>query len=74
MEKLRQWLARKALGAITNIDYSLQPGDLVNHSAWKHGPVEVVDINWALRSMAVQLNPKNPESIVVWSVWGAQKI
>lgn len=74
MEHLKKWLARKALEIITDVDYGMQAGDLVTHQGWKHGPVKVVDINWALSSMAILLNPEKPNSLVVWPVWGAKRI
>lgn len=41
-------------------------GDWIMHPGWEHGPVKVVDLNWALGAVAVQLAPKG--GIVVWSM------
>lgn len=43
---------------------NIKNGDWVNHPGWRHGPVRVIDQNWALRSVAIQLGPKG--GIVVW--------
>lgn len=43
---------------------NIKNGDWVNHPGWSHGPVKVVDQNWALRAVAIQLGTKG--EIVVW--------
>jgi len=55
------------------IDYSLARGDTVYSPYWGEGtrPVEVVDVNWALRAAAVRLAPKG--GIVVWPVSHLQR-
>lgn len=55
------------------IDYSLARGDTVYSPYWGDGarPVEVVDVNWALRAAAVRLAPKG--GIVVWPVSHLQR-
>lgn len=55
------------------IDYSLTGGDTVYSPYWGDGtrPVEVVDVNWALRAAAVRLSPKG--GIVVWPVSHLQR-
>lgn len=42
----------------------IQNGDWVTHPGWIHGPVKVIDQNWALRAVAIQLGPNG--GIVVW--------
>lgn len=50
----------------SRIDFSLRKGDIVYDPGWGGGvaPVEVIDVNWATRSIAVRLIPH--EGIVVW--------
>ena len=43
---------------------NIKNGDWVNHPEWRHGPVKVIDQNWALRAVAIQLGPDG--GIVVW--------
>jgi hypothetical protein len=43
---------------------NIKNGDWVNHPGWSHGPVKVIDQNWALCAVAIQLGPKG--GIVVW--------
>lgn len=42
----------------------IKQGDWVTHPGWSHGPVKVVDMNFALRAVAIQLGEKG--GIVVW--------
>lgn len=73
LDDLRFWLCRKAFGLITKpIDYSIKSGDFVTSDNWPYGPLEVLDVNWALRSMAVRLGPDG--GVVVWPVWGKKKV
>ncbi len=55
------------------IDYSLNKGDIVYNKRWGDGKssLEIVDINWALRSAAVKLSARG--GIVVWPVAGLQR-
>lgn len=59
------------------IDYSLKAGDMVYDKHWWDGvrPVEVVDLNWALRAGAFRLAPRdqNGEHIVVWPMAGKSR-
>jgi hypothetical protein len=43
---------------------NIKNGDWVDHPGWRHGPVKVIDQNWSLRAVAIQLDPKG--GIVVW--------
>ena len=43
---------------------NIKNGDWVIHPGWRHGPVKVIDQNWALRAVAIQLGPKG--EVVVW--------
>lgn len=72
IEKLRYWLLRKALRAITGpIDYSIKAGDRVTNK-WELNTLEVIDVNWALLAVAVRLGPNG--GVVVWPVWGLKKV
>ena len=51
-------------------DYSLKKGDRVVSRCWS-GSVVVVDVNWALRAVAVELAPG---SIVVWPVGNLKRM
>ncbi len=42
----------------------VQEGDWITHRAWKHGPVQVVSMNWALCAIAVRLGKNG--GIIVW--------
>lgn len=55
------------------IDYSIKKGDIVYSKTWGGGkePVEVVNINWALKAIAVKLSPNG--GIVVWPIEGMTK-
>jgi hypothetical protein len=53
------------------IDYSLKAGDIVTSPRWSLTPLLVVDVNWALRAVALQLGPAG--GIVVWPVRGLVK-
>lgn len=44
--------------------YEIKKGDWVHHPEWRHGPVKVVDMNWALGAVAIQLGENG--GIVVW--------
>lgn len=59
------------LRAPADIDYSIKKGDAVYHKRWSLTPLEVVDVNWALRAIAVRLGPTG--GIVVWSAAGISK-
>lgn len=72
IETLRSWLARKALRAVSRIDYSIRAGDFVTHNRWKHTSLKVVSVNWALLAIAVQLGPDG--GVVVWPAWGLKKV
>lgn len=56
----------------SDIDFSIKPGDMVQKDSWEHGPIEVIDVNWALRAVAVRLSPG--AGIVVWSPRGMKKV
>lgn len=56
----------------SDIDFSIKPGDMVQKDSWEHGPIEVIDVNWALRAVAVRLTPG--AGIVVWSPHGMKKV
>ena len=58
--------AANQAGIPEGIDYSLTRGDIAYSPRWGDGraPVEVVDVNWALRAIAVKLAPNG--GIVVW--------
>lgn len=51
---------------------NIKNGDWVNHPGWRHGPVKVIDQNWALRAVAIQLGPKG--GIVVWPMRKAIRV
>lgn len=70
---LCSWLARKALNVLAQPDYSLKGGDLVTSPNWPHGPILVLDINWALLAAAVRLNPNSDSGCIVWPVWNLRK-
>jgi len=55
------------------IDFSIEKGDMVYRKTWGGGkePVEVVNINWALKAIAVKLSPTG--ATVVWPVAGMTK-
>lgn len=71
---VRRWTAAEwALAANPhldrrNTDYKINPGDIVTSPTWDMTELKVIDVNWAMRSAAVQLGPKG--GIVVWSVAG----
>lgn len=52
------------LSSIEMMPIDIQNGDWVIYPRWIHGPVKVIDQNWALRAVAVQLGPNG--GIVVW--------
>lgn len=74
IEKIRIWLARKSLGLITpNIDYSIRRGDIVSTYPFPgHSELEVMDVNWALRAVAVR--HLNAGSVVVLPAWSVRKL
>lgn len=43
---------------------NIKNGDWVRHPSWSYGPVKVIDQNWAILAVAIQLG-QNGE-IVVW--------
>jgi hypothetical protein len=53
-----------------HIDWTLERGDLVMSHGWPK-PIEIVDINWALWTAAVQLSPG---AIVVWPLWSLRRV
>jgi len=63
LSRLVRPLALRLLG-VDMMPISVKNGDWVNHPGWSHGPVKVIDQNWALRAVAIQLGPKG--GIVVW--------
>ena len=54
------------------LDYSLKKGDVVTSKEWWPSCklLKVVDVNWALRAVALELAPG---SIVVWPVGNVKK-
>lgn len=46
------------------IDYSIKKGDTVYTKTWSMTSLEVVDVNWALRAIAVRLGPTG--GVVIW--------
>ena len=73
LDKLRCWLLRQLFNAVTRpIDYSIKQGDIVTSQYYSLATLEIVDVNWALRSVAVRLGPQG--AIVVWPVWGLKKV
>ncbi len=52
-------------------DYSIKKGDEVYAAGWTLTPLYVVDVNWALRAIAVRLG--HTGDIVIWSVMGKVK-
>ncbi len=71
MDKLRCWLARKALGFTVQIDYSLKKGDQVVSDGWTVSDLTIVDVNWGLLAVAVKLGDGG---VVVWPAWRVRKI
>lgn len=55
---------RLELASLEMMPMDIQNGDWVTHPGWRHGPVKVIDQNWALRAVAIQLGPNG--GIVVW--------
>lgn len=73
IEKLRCWLLRKALGAISGqIDYSIKAGDFVTSDRRGLTTLEVVAVNWALLAVAVRLG--HDGGVVVWPAWRLKKV
>lgn len=69
----RCWLARTALNIVAPIDFELRSGDFVVNPGWGHQhPMKIIDINWALRAVCVQLAPKG-KGIVV-GLWSMKKV
>ena len=65
-------LAFRLLG-FKMMDTSIANGDWITHRGWRHGPVKVIDQNWALRAVAVQLGRGG--GIVVWPMdSGSRKV
>lgn len=56
----------------SDIDYSIKAGDTVQTDHWVHSSLEVIDVNWALRAIAVRLGPTG--GIVVWPARGMMKV
>lgn len=74
IEKIRLWLVRKSFNFITpNIDYSIKRGDIVATYPFSgHSELEVMDVNWALRAVAVR--HLNAGSVVVLPAWSVRKL
>ena len=73
LSNIRYWLLCKALKALSpKLDYSIRKGDIVVHPTWTLTPLEVVDVNWALRAVALRLGPKG--GIVVWPISNLRKV
>lgn len=55
------------------IDFGIKKGDMVYSKTWGAGkePVEVIDINWALKAIAVKLSPTG--GTIVWPIEGMTK-
>lgn len=55
------------------IDFSIKKGDIVYKKTWCEGndPLEVVNVNWALKAAAVKLSPTG--GTVVWPIEGMSK-
>ena len=70
LERFRYWMLRTAFNLVAPIDYSIKKGDFVTDPHWSHGPIRVVDVNWALKAGAFELARG---SIVVWPLWGKTK-
>ena len=52
------------LSGLEMMPADIQNGDWVIHPGWSHGPVKVVNMNFAIRAVAIQLGEKG--GIVVW--------
>lgn len=67
--ELAQWLSE-----VDNrpIDFSIKQGDIVKSINWELTPLVVVDVNWALRAVALRLGEQG--GIVVWPVAGLRKV
>ena len=52
------------------IDYSLKPGDVVYARNWGEGetPVEIIDVNFALRAASVNIGVRSRYVVVTWSL------
>lgn len=72
MNRIRYWLARKALEVVAQTDYSIKKGDEVTSPGWALGPLFVVDVNWALMAAAIKLGETG--AIVIWPIWLIKKV
>lgn len=52
------------------IDYSLKPGDIVYSQNWGNGetPIEIIDLNWALRAASVNIGVRSRYVVVTWRI------
>lgn len=60
MRRFVDWLLGRK-----RIDYSLKRGDRVWWPGTSFGTCEVVDVNWALRAVAINLRPPNGGIIII---------
>lgn len=70
-KKRLDWLFSKEV--TKNIDFSLKAGDWCSKEDWTLGPIQIVDINWALRAAAVLLGTSRDAGLIVWPVLGLVK-
>lgn len=42
----------------------IKDGDWITHPGWQHGPVQVIDMNWALGAVAIKLGQNG--GVVIW--------
>ena len=70
LERFRVWLYRRSLRAVAPVDYLLKRGDFVEALGYQ---AEVVDVNWAMLSVAVALRPGDIRSVVVLPAWSVKK-
>ena len=54
------------------IDYTLKAGDVVTNGNWTLTSLIVVDVNWALRAIAVRLGENG--GVVVWPAKGLRRV
>ena len=57
------------------VDWHIKRGDWVKTSSWRHYSLEVIDVNWALRAIAVRLRNSEGKdgAIVVWPIHGMKR-
>jgi hypothetical protein len=57
-----------------NTDYSIKRGDIVRTKNGFYEKCKVIDVNYAMNSVAVQLFADNPRTgIVVWPIYSIEK-